>query len=166
MATSENLRCVQIDVAQTVPLRHSVLWPNEPVAYILLPEDSTGWHYGAFLASNPTPIAVISLFAEPCPIDKDQNDTGVNTGETQSRGRAIRFRKFACDPAYQGQGIGTTLLLHAISVVRSELEGGLLWCDARRATQAWYERRGLRAFGALFFKGDVEYVRMKMDIDK
>lgn len=65
----------------------------------------------------------------------------------------------------QGQGIGTKLLLHAISVVRSELKGTMLWCDARQATQPWYERRGLEAFGDVFWKGPVKYIRMKIDID-
>ncbi|KAF8194424.1 hypothetical protein K438DRAFT_1827972 [Mycena galopus ATCC 62051] len=157
-----SLRCLQIDADQTVPLRHSVLWPNEPVSHVLLPEDSTGWHYGAFIASNPAPVAIISLFIEACPID-----TGCEAGAggNSTHKRAARFRKFACDPAYQGRGIGTKLLLHAISVVSSELQASPLWCDARDETRAWYERRGLEAFGDVFFKGPVKYVRMKIEID-
>ncbi|KAJ7752557.1 hypothetical protein B0H16DRAFT_1545768 [Mycena metata] len=161
MASLDNVRCLQIDADQTVALRHSVLWPNEPVSHVLLPEDSTGWHYGAFTDSHPAPVAVISLFVERCPIDNDQD----GAGSTGTQSKAIRFRKFACAPEYQGQGIGTKLLLHAISVVRSELDGALLWCDARRATKAWYERRGLKTFGDVFFKGPVEYIRMKIEID-
>ncbi|KAJ7119745.1 GCN5-related N-acetyltransferase [Mycena epipterygia] len=152
--SSSSLRCLQINADETVPLRHSVLWPNAPVSYVLLPEDSPGWHYGAFIGSDPHPVAVISLFAEPCPIDN-----------AVDHHRAIRFRKFACDPAYQGRGIGTNLLRHIISVAGSELGGTLLWCDAREATRAWYERRGLSAFGDVFSKGSVQYIRMKIDID-
>ncbi|KAJ7149182.1 hypothetical protein C8R43DRAFT_1007423 [Mycena crocata] len=161
MANLDNLsslRCVQITAAQTVSLRHSVLWPNEAVSHVLLPEDSKGWHYGAFLNSDSDPVAVISFFVEPCPIDNVLD----LRGDTQKK--AIRFRKFACDPAYQGQGIGTKLLLYAISVAASELAGSIMWCDARKATQGWYERRGLEAFGDVFFKGPVEYIRMKIDL--
>ncbi|KAJ7046388.1 hypothetical protein C8F04DRAFT_1064129 [Mycena alexandri] len=160
MTSSNIVRCLQIDANQTVALRHSVLWPNEPVSHVLLPEDSTGSHYGAFIDSHPAPVAVISLFVEPCPIDNDHD-----AGSTETQSKPIRFRKFACDPEYQGQGIGTKLLLHAISVAHSELGGTLLWCDARRATKAWYERRGLQTFGGVFFKGPVEYIRMKIEID-
>ncbi|KAJ7890309.1 hypothetical protein B0H13DRAFT_2341041 [Mycena leptocephala] len=157
--TLSSLRCLQIKADETVPLRHSVLWPAEPVSHVLLPEDTAGWHFGAFINSTPAPVAVISLFVEACPIDIGLDQRGENNK------RAIRFRKFACDPAYQGQGIGTKLLLHAISVVRSELKGTMLWCDARQATQPWYERRGLEAFGDVFWKGPVKYIRMKIDID-
>ena len=37
-------------------------------------------------------------------------------------------------------------------------------CDARIATQEWYKRRGFQPFGPKFFKGPVEYVRMKADL--
>ncbi|KAF7357286.1 Glucosamine 6-phosphate N-acetyltransferase [Mycena sanguinolenta] len=173
-----SLRCSQIDAEQTVPLRHSVLWPDEPVSHVLLPEDASGWHYGAFVDSNPVPVAVISLFIDACPIDKPLNHRGEND---DTHNRDVRFRKFACDPAYQvllfscaclfhtdcrqGRGIGTKLLLHAISVAGSELQGSVLWCDARDETRGWYERRGLEAFGDIFFKGPVKYIRMKLDID-
>jgi predicted GNAT family N-acyltransferase len=66
----------------------------------------------------------------------------------------------------KGQGIGTRLLLHSISVTRSELNGTVLWCDARETTQVWYERRGMAAFGSNFYKGPVKYVRMKIDIEQ
>lgn len=38
----------RIDAQETVPIRHSVLWPNHPVSHVLLDEDRTGYHYGAF----------------------------------------------------------------------------------------------------------------------
>ncbi|KAJ7258794.1 acyl-CoA N-acyltransferase [Mycena haematopus] len=157
-----SLHYSRIDADQTVALRHSVLWPNEPMAHVVLPEDSSGWHYGAFIDANPAPVAVISLFIEACPIDKALHHRGDSDG---TRKRAVRFRKFACDPDYQGQGIGTKLLLHAISMAGSELQGSLLWCDAREETRGWYERRGLEPFGETFFKGPMKYIRMKIDID-
>ncbi|KAJ7268034.1 hypothetical protein C8J57DRAFT_1326442 [Mycena rebaudengoi] len=146
-----SLQCLPIKAEQTISLRHSVLWPSEPVSHVLLPDDAAGWHYGAFIHGQPDPVAVISLFAEDFPIDNGFMDG--------TQRRAIRFRKFACDPAHQGQGIGTRLLLHSISVTRSELNG-------TRNTQVWYERRGMAAFGSNFYKGPVKYVRMKIDIEQ
>ncbi|KAJ7660434.1 GCN5-related N-acetyltransferase [Mycena rosella] len=170
MASSDNfvpplhdLRCLQITADRTVPLRHSVLWPDAPVSHVLLAEDAVGWHYGVFINSNPVPVAVISLFVEDCPIDNGA--IGHREENNGAPDKAIRFRKFACDPAYQGRGIGTKLLLHVISVAGSELGGTLLWCDARKTTQPWYERRGLEPFGDVFWKGSVIYVRMKIAID-
>ncbi|KAJ7065829.1 hypothetical protein C8F01DRAFT_752889 [Mycena amicta] len=191
-ALALTISCRPITAAQTISLRHSVLWPDKDVEYVLLPEDANGRHYGAFICESsasapaaghthdqdhhPDPLAVISLFAEECPtptptptpIDKDAMERvddappGLENNEETRRSMAIRFRKFACEPAYQGRGIGTQLLQHAVAVARTELDGTLLWCDAREATRAWYERRGLTAFGDMFYKGSVKYMRMKM----
>jgi len=145
----------KIVVDQTLDLRHSVLWPHKPVSYVRLPEDDSGHHYGAFLSATDTaPIAVISVFIEALPA---LDDAGLNDFATLP---AARFRKFACNPSYQGQGMGTTLLQHVFNAARSELGCGVIWCDARLATKGWYERRGMRTFGKTFFKGEVEYVRM------
>ncbi|KAF7304026.1 Glucosamine 6-phosphate N-acetyltransferase [Mycena indigotica] len=85
-----SIHCRPITAAETVSLRHSVLWPNKDVAYVLLPEDANGWHYGAFItgqipsvdvsglglpvessdensSGSSDPLAVISLFAEEFP---------------------------------------------------------------------------------------------------
>ncbi len=78
--------------------------------------------------------------------------------------KAARFRKFACDPAHQGRGIGTALLKHVFDVAVSEMVCGVIWCDARLSAAGWYERRGMRRFGETFFKGDIEYVRMKAEL--
>jgi GNAT superfamily N-acetyltransferase len=73
-----------IEPSQTYALRHAVLWPDKPLAYVQLPDDATGRHYGAFAAGEL--VAVISLF-----IGAD----GV-----------ARFRKFATAPLWQGRGVG------------------------------------------------------------
>ena len=55
---------------ETIPLRHSVLWPNMPLSHVCLPEDASGTHYGAFLSLRETPVAVISLFLEDLPYEQ------------------------------------------------------------------------------------------------
>jgi hypothetical protein len=65
---------------------------------VSLPEDTEGYHFGAFLASQSlAPIGIISLFLTPVPHSDVDNSLSNSKGHV----RAARFRKFACDPAYQ-----------------------------------------------------------------
>lgn len=151
---------------ETLPLRQQVLWPSKTIDGVKLAEDADGDHFGAFVAGQASPVAVISLFVERAPsavpIDGAVED---NDPETTC-GEAVRFRKFACDPLYQGKGIGTHLLMYALSIARSEKGVTLAWCDARVTAKGWYENRGFQSFGEQFFKGPVEYIRMKVLIQK
>jgi len=149
--------CSLITVEQTLQLRHSVLWPDKPISHVYLPGDERGLHIGAFMRSCDHPIAVISFFVEPVPINGDV----FNQHDTQ---RQARFRKFACDPAFQGRGIGSKLLQFSFERVRSQLNSTIVWCDARTSTAHWYMKRGMIPFGERFFKGPVEYIRMYIDI--
>jgi GNAT superfamily N-acetyltransferase len=124
--------------AQTYALRHAVLWPDQPLAYVQLPDDDTGQHFGAFEAEKL--VAVISLFV--------------------SADGTARFRKFATDPAWQGRGIGSALLRHLIAVATAR-GARALWCDARHATLPFYERFGMQPEGAIFYKGPIAYVRLR-----
>lgn len=149
------LRSISAD--ETVALRHAVLWPDHPISHVRLSEDDLGFHYGAFLPSHDAPVAVISVFRDPLPM-KSIEDQESDSGRTVT---AARFRKFACDPAYQGRGIGTKLLQYVFRMAREELGCDVVWCDARLSTAGWYERRGMSRFGVTFFKEHIEYVRMR-----
>lgn len=127
--------------AQTYALRHAVLWPDKPLAYVQLPADEAGLHYGALVGGEVR--AVISLFVEA---------DGV-----------ARFRKFATDPAWQGRGLGTALLHHVVAVARAQ-GAHALWCDARQSTLAFYQRFGLAPEGGVFYKGDIPYVRLRCSL--
>ncbi|TFK68829.1 GCN5-related N-acetyltransferase [Pluteus cervinus] len=150
---------------QTLPLRQKVLWPDLSLAQLMLPEDSNGIHLGAFIPQQREHVAVISLFIEPLPIDNkshhclDNVSPASNDADLQIQpGVMVRFRKFACEPDYQGYGIGTRLLRYALSIARDELHGSILWCDARVTAVDWYTRRGMSVTGRSFYKGPVEYV--------
>jgi hypothetical protein len=88
-----------VKAEDTIPLRHSVLWPEREVSHVSLPEDKEGYHFGAFLPSQrrETPICIISLFLAATPrteVDDSPSNSEHHTG-------AARFRKFACHPVYQ-----------------------------------------------------------------
>ncbi|KAF8802197.1 hypothetical protein BYT27DRAFT_7197281 [Phlegmacium glaucopus] len=176
---------VRIDIItteETIPLRHSVLWPNMPPSHVYLPEDTTGIHYGAFLPLRETPVAVISLFLEDppslgpghCdPVMDLKPPTLKLTNEDEDGGRlptqqqrAMRFRKFACEHEFQGKGIGTQLLVYVLSIARTELDAATVWCDARATARGWYMKRGLVPFGPTFYKGPEEYIRMRIDFSR
>ncbi|KAG9308524.1 hypothetical protein JVU11DRAFT_11868 [Chiua virens] len=150
------LHIKQITANLTEELRHLVLWPDKPLDYVRLDDDKYGHHFGAFVSSRDSPVAVISIFFEPVP-------SSVINGCTASTGNgtSARFRKFACHPQFQGRGIGTRLLRYATSYC-SSAGATVLWCDARLSSSEWYEKRGLIQFGSTFFKDKVEYTRMKM----
>lgn len=150
----------RVTVKQTMHLRHVVLWPEHPVSHVRLPEDDDGYHYGAFVPQYSQPAAVISLFIERLPPTSPGSDAQTTVTD-EDASVAVRFRKFACDPALQGRGIGTQLLKYVMDVARKELGVSAVWCDARTSSAEWYERRGMQAFGQTFLKGPIEYIRMK-----
>ncbi|TFY62055.1 hypothetical protein EVJ58_g4104 [Rhodofomes roseus] len=160
MFLSDHIFVRQISPDETIALRHAVLWPNHPVSHVLLPEDCRGSHYGAFLPHNDAPVAIISVFKESLPIDMSQEDAQ----DEVNSAAAARFRKFACDPSYQGRGIGTKLLSHVFEAAVHELGCDVIWCDARLVTAEWYERRGMSRFGDGFYKEDVPYIRMQASL--
>jgi len=128
--------------------------------HVLLPEDGKGLHLGAFCPLLDSPIAVISLFIESSPIDNNDHASSSSKNDQQM----VRFRKFACDPEFQRRGVGTRLLVYALSMARSELNATMVWCDARTSSHDWYKRRGLDSFGGKSFKDSVEYIRMRIDV--
>lgn len=120
----------------TYALRHQVLWPDKPLAYVMVEDDEVGHHFGAFQSGEL--VAVISLFVE---------------------NRTARFRKFATRPDCQGQGIGSALLRHTFGAAR-QLGATHIWCDARQGSSGFYARFGMQPEGEPFCKGPVAYVRM------
>ncbi|GAB3900237.1 GNAT family N-acetyltransferase [Larkinella knui] len=130
----------QIKPEETYALRHEVLWPDKPVAYVILDDDAKGRHFGAFLAGDL--VAVLSLFVE----------NGV-----------ARFRKFATRPDCQRQGIGTRLLNQVIEDARKQ-GAHTLWCDARLSAADFYRRFGMEPEGELFYKGEIPYSKFVLEL--
>jgi len=133
---ADSLVIQPITPAATYALRHQVLWPDKPLAYVMLAEDADGHHFGAFRHGEL--VAVISLFVT---------------------GAEARFRKFATRPDCQRQGIGSQLLRRVFDEAR-RLGATRIWCDARQDSAAFYARFGMQPAGQPFSKGPVAYVRM------
>jgi GNAT superfamily N-acetyltransferase len=127
-----------ISAEATYPLRHQVLWPDQPLDYVKVENDAAGQHFGAFRGEEL--LAVISLFVD---------------------GTEARFRKFATRPDCQGQGFGTALLKHVFAEARRQ-GANRIWCDARQDSAGFYASFGMQSEGQVFFKGAVAYVRMAM----
>ena len=145
-----------IATEETYPLRHTVLWPEKPISFVQLPEDDSGQHFGAFVASSESPVlvGVISLYIASA------STTGGPSSAHQQSGASARFRKMCVHPSYQSQGIGSKLVRQAIETA-SNAGVSSIWCDARASALPFYRRLGLEAEGERFDKSGVEYLVMR-----
>tara|TARA_R110002012_G_scaffold321944_1_gene552572 strand:- start:12481 stop:12900 length:420 start_codon:yes stop_codon:yes gene_type:complete len=124
----------KISAVETFPLRHAVLWPNQPISYIQLAEDGNGIHFGLF--KNKKLISVISLFID---------------------GESAQFRKFATHTEEQGKGYGTELLQHTIDFATRE-NIKLLWCNARLDKTKYYKKFGFQETSKTYTKNGVHFI--------
>jgi len=113
------------------------MWPDEDIAYVKLPEDELGIHYGLFVNDKLT--AVVSLFI---------------------KNREAQFRKLATAIAAQGNGYGTLLLKHLMQETEA-LNVNRIWCNARVDKASFYHRFGLKETAHSFSKNGQSYVVME-----
>lgn len=127
-----------ISAEDTRPLRHQIMWPDLPLDFIKLPEDSKGNHFGLFLDKEL--VSVVSLF---------QTDVGIT-----------QFRKFATKTNHQGKGYGSKLLVHLIEFAK---EHGFhtLWCNARVDKTDFYKKFGMFETQETYIKQNVKFVILK-----
>jgi len=123
---------------QTIPLRHSVLWPSKPAEYCYVEGDDEALHFGAFV--NQELVCVASVYF------------------TLNR---ARLRKFATDVRHQKQGIGSKMLQYIIQSIRSK-EIDYFWCDARESASDFYKRFDMNICSERFYKADVAYFKMEV----
>ncbi|GAM76016.1 acetyltransferase [Vibrio ishigakensis] len=131
----------QISWQQTIGLRHAVLWPEKPPEFCHVEDDETGTHFGVFFDARL--VCVASLFQS---------------------GNSIRLRKFATDHDYQGQGIGSALLEHMLDFAK-EQGASNFWCDARESAVPFYSRFGFEPEGERFYKGQVPYFKLSVELE-
>lgn len=135
----KNIKIEQIDYRLTWPVRHEVMYPNQPFDMIKLENDDKGVHFGLFADHQLT--SVVSLFFD---------------------GQVYQFRKFATLAAVQGSGYGSSLLRYVISYT-AEKGGAQLWCNARLSVLGFYERFGFVRSGEVYTKNDIDFVKMELN---
>ncbi|WP_422358604.1 GNAT family N-acetyltransferase [Reichenbachiella sp.] len=134
-------KIIEITPEETLPIRHQVMWPNQPLDYVILPNDNQAKHYGLFIDNRL--ISVISLFIE---------------------NREAQFRKFATLNEHQGKGYGSMLLKHIMQIaIQQNLSK--IWCNARVDKSGYYKKFGLKLTNETFNKGGIDYVIMEKTID-
>ncbi len=126
---------------QTIPLRHSILWPNKPPEYCHVEGDRDALHFGAF--TNDELVCVASVYL---------------------KSNQARLRKFATKVDCQGQGIGSKMLTFILHSLKNT-ETKFFWCDARESALTFYQRFGMLPYGERFYKADVSYFKMKVTIE-
>lgn len=116
-------------------LRHKVLWPDKPPAFCKIDGDDEAMHFAAFYEGQL--VSVASIFT------------------TDS---SAQLRKFATDPNFQGQGVGSRLVQHVIADLKHH---GVqrLWCDARESALGFYQQLGFQVVGQRFYKHELPYFK-------
>jgi len=133
----DSIEIQKVNADNLLEIRHQVLWPDKPREFVKVPEDESGVHFGLYLEG--TLVSVISLFTE---------------------GKDVRFRKFATLPGFQGKGLGSRLLHHAIAYAQTQ-GYTRMWCDARTDALGFYERFQFTKFSEPFFKEHIEYYKIE-----
>ena len=127
----------QIKAEATYFLRHTVMWPDMPKNYIILPNDGEGTHFGLFV--NNVLTSVVSLFIDY---------------------KVAQFRKLATATAEQGKGYASILLTHVMAYAERK-KVNRIWCNARMDKKEFYLKFGLHSTHTTFTKGEIDYVVME-----
>jgi GNAT superfamily N-acetyltransferase len=125
-----------VDAALTHELRRTVLRPQWSPGSVLPGDEIPGALYLAARDDAGTVLSAAVIFAQPYVVHPDWP-------------RAWQLRGMATAEDARGQGLGALVLAAA-----AEIAGGqgaaLLWCEARVAAIAFYERHGYTAEGPMF----------------
>ena len=130
------MNIVEIKWQDTIAVRHQVLWPDKAPEFCRVEGDEQALHFAVL--ENQEIICVASLYVNE---------------------NSARLRKFATLDAFQGKGIGSTMIDHLINNLKKQ---GIhyLWFDARESALGFYQRFGFETTGELFYKSDVAYYKM------
>lgn len=130
-------RISRISLDEVWKMRHEVMWPDQSIEYIQLPNDDQGIHLGLFVEDSL--VSVISLF-----IDGDE----------------AQFRKFCTQTYFQNRGYGSELLQYTMDYAKGR-GAKAIFCNARVTKCSFYAKFGLIRTENRFVKGGKEYVVMR-----
>lgn len=137
-----SIRINSITWQQALPVRHKVLWPNEPELFCQVEGEEIAKHCRLLIGEKLVIVASIYL-----------------------HGDTARLRKFATLVEFQGMGLGTKLISHIIH----ELQHMAIinfWCDARTTATSFYRKFNMEQQGTTFSKLGVLYVKMSTNTNK
>lgn len=125
-----------VSLEEVWKMRHEVMWPNQELSFVKLPEDMTGYHFGLTAGTEHKLVSVISLFID---------------------GEQAQFRKFATLPEEQGKGYGSRLLQFTLDEARRR-GARTIRCNARASKVGLYRKFGMQETDQRFLKGGIEFV--------
>lgn len=126
----------KINASDTWPIRHEVMWPDQPFEFVQLEEDDLGFHFGVFEEGKL--VSIVSCFIE---------------------GKEMQFRKLATLEEYQGRGIASYLLKYILEFAKTK-NLQKVWCNARSNKKSFYEKMGLIDTHKTFVKAGQEFTIM------
>jgi GNAT superfamily N-acetyltransferase len=127
-----------IKPSDTWQIRHEVMWPDQPLAFVKLDEDESGLHFGVFTEGKL--VSIVSCF-----ISDDQ----------------MQFRKLATLQEFQGRGIASELLNYIFELARKK-DLRKIWCNARSGKKSFYEKLGMKNTFQTFSKAGQEFTIMEI----
>ena len=123
-------RVRRVSAGEVRALRHRVLREGRPFETTIWDgDDATSTHH-YLLTWAGQGLAIASVMEAPFP---------------EGEGPTRQLRGMAVDHAFQGQGLGATLLKEV-----QRAEGQPLWCNARERAASFYGRHAWRGVGDLF----------------
>jgi phosphoribosylformimino-5-aminoimidazole carboxamide ribotide isomerase len=123
-------------------MRQAVMYPQESLDFVRLPDDEAGKHLGLYVEGEL--VSVISLF--------------------DNEGR-VQFRKFATKTHLQGKGFGTVLLQHVMDWAKTSGKK-TIWCNARLSATALYKKFGMHATGQPWQKYGLDFIIMEKQLQQ
>ncbi len=137
----------RVRAADTRPLRQAVLRPHQSIAEMAWPHDDAedAAHFGAFVDGEM--VATATVHREPPPGEDDP--------------RAWRLRGMATAAGERGRGHGGALVEACLAWAGGR-GATAVWCNARVAARAFYERHGFIVEGDRFdLPGIGPHLRMR-----
>jgi GNAT superfamily N-acetyltransferase len=146
-----DLEIALVDVADTYPLRRSVLRVGMPHVPVENSEDSVpgAFHLGARPIGGGPCMAVASFAPQETPWRPGR--------------RAYRLRGMAVDPKLRSTGIGRRLLAAGADRVRA-LGAEVLWANARSTALPFYQRFGMAPAGEEFLEIGIPHRVVVLDL--
>ena len=129
-----------VPLADIWAMRQTVMYPQESLEFVKLPDDEAGLHWGVYVRDEL--VSVVSVFEQ--------------YGQVQ-------FRKFATVAHLQGKGYGTALLQYVLEWAKRKGKKSI-WCNARLSATGIYKKFGMQATGDTWQKYGLAFIKMEKQL--